>query len=291
MPPERHAAGTWLLSAAFIFIWATGFIVARLARPHADPFTFLSLRYAFGIAVFGIASLLLRAAWPRDWRTWRDAAIAGVLLHGLYIGGVFWAIWQGLPAGVTALVTALHPLLTALVARPMLGERLGARQWGGIALGLAGVALVVAPALRASQGVDALALAAAFGATLALSVGTVWQKYSRPVADLRVNATMQFLGALVLTAPVALLTEAGRFDGSLEAWGALAWAVIVISVGAISLLLVLLRRGAATRVAPLMYLAPPVAAGIAWLLFDERLEAVQLAGAALTIAGAYAARR
>jgi drug/metabolite transporter (DMT)-like permease len=282
---------TLLLSAAFVFIWATGFIVAALAAPHADPFTFLSYRYALGILVFAAASVALRAAWPREVRAWRDAIVAGMLLHGIYTGGVFWAIWHGMPAGVTALVTGLHPLLTAALAIPLLHERVTPRQWTGILVGLVGVGLVVAPALGAVKAVPIAPLLASLGATLALSLGTVWQKRSQPRMDLRVNAAIQFIGALLLTAPLALLLEEGKFDRSPEVWGGLLWAVLVISVGAISLLLILLKRGAASRVAPLMYVAPPVAAVMAYFLFGERLAPIQLVGAALALAGAFTARR
>jgi drug/metabolite transporter (DMT)-like permease len=288
--PSRDSLGTLLLSSSFVVIWASGFIVARLAAPHGDPFTFLTYRYALSILVFAIASAAVGAPWPRDWASWRDALIAGLLLHGLYIGGVFWAIWHGLPAGVTALVTGLHPLITAALAIPLLREHVNTRQWVGIAVGFVGVGLVVAPALAAVKGLSFMPFLVSLGATLALSLGTVWQKRSRPQMDLRVNAAMQFIGALLLAAPLALLTESGRFDASPAIWGALAWAVFVISVGAISLLLVLLRRGAASRVAPLLYVAPPVAALIAFVLFDEKLTAVQVAGMALAIIGAYTAR-
>jgi drug/metabolite transporter (DMT)-like permease len=287
---SRDSLGTLLLSSSFVVIWASGFIVARLAAPHGDPFTFLTLRYGLSILVFAAASLAIGASWPRDWASWRDALIAGILLHGLYIGGVFWAIWHGLPAGVTALVTGLHPLITAALAIPLLHEHVNARQWVGIAVGFAGVGLVVAPALAALQGLALLPILVALGATLALSLGTVWQKRSRPQMDLRVNAAMQFIGALALTAPLAILTESGRFDASPQIWGALLWAVFVISVGAISLLLVLLKRGAASRVAPLLYVAPPVAALIAYVMFGEKLGAIQITGMALAIAGAYTAR-
>jgi drug/metabolite transporter (DMT)-like permease len=241
--------------------------------------------------VFVAASLALRVPWPRDFTAWRDALIAGMLIHGLYLGGVFWAIWHGMPAGVTALVTGLHPLLTAALAIPLLHEHVSPRQWVGIALGFVGVSLVVAPALATVEGLPLLALLSAFIATLAFSLGTVWQKRSEPKMDLRVNAAIQFMGALLLTAPIALLAESGRFDGTPAAWGALLWAVLVLSVGAISLLLFLLNRGAASRVAPLLYVAPPVAALIAYFLFGETLAPVQIVGAALAIVGAYTARR
>ncbi|MEO5694687.1 MAG: DMT family transporter [Usitatibacter sp.] len=283
--------GLALLSGLFVFIWATGFIVAGIVSSHADPLTFLAVRHVVSIVVFGVLSLAVKAAWPRDPRVWRDALIAGVLLHGFYLGGVFWAVRHGLPPGLTALVTALHPLFTAVLATPLLQERLSLRQWGGIAIGVAGVAMIVAPKLGQVDGVPLLPLAVALGATLAFTLGTIWQKKSQPMMDLRVNAAMQFVGALMLTAPVAMLTEEGRFDGSPALWGALAWAVLGLSVGGISILLALLKRRPASKVAPLLYFSPPLAALMALVLFGEALVPLQLTGMVLAVLGAFAARR
>jgi drug/metabolite transporter (DMT)-like permease len=288
--PEILKKPEELLAYTFVLIWASGFIVARWAAPHADPLTFLVYRYVLSIAVFVAASLALRVPWPRDRGAWRDALIAGMLIHGVYLGGVFWAIFHGMPAGVTALVTGLHPILTAALAIPLLHEHVTGRQWLGIAVGFAGVGLVVAPAVATVHGVPLMALLSSLIATLGFALGTVWQKRSRPAMDLRVNAAIQFIGALILTAPIAWLLEDGRFDRAPAAFGALAWAVLVLSVGGISLLLFLLKRGAASRVAPLLYVSPPVAAFLAFLLFGEALSAIQIAGAALAIAGAYMAR-
>ncbi len=282
---------TQFLSGLFVLIWATGFIVAGIVSTRADPLTFLTARHGLSIVVFVVLSVAARAAWPRDPKVWRDAMAAGMLLHGLYIGGVFWAVSHGLGAGMTALVTGLHPLLTAALAIPFLHERLIARQWIGIAVGVAGIALIVAPKLGSVDGVPLVALAVALAATLSLTLGTIWQKRSKPEMDLRVNAAIQFVGALVITAPVALLTEAGRLDPDPALWGALAWAVLVLSVGGISILLVLLKRGAASKVAPLLYLSPPVAALMALALFREPLTAIQVAGIVLAVAGAFASRR
>ena len=279
------------LSGLFVLIWATGFIVAGIVADRADPLTFLTARHALSIVVFVALSFAVRAAWPRDGKSWRDALVTGMLLHGLYIGGVFWAVSRGLGAGLTGLVTALSPLLTAALAIPLLHERLIARQWLGIAIGVAGVGLILAPKMGGAEGVPLPALLVALGATLSLSLGTIWQKYSKPAMDLRVNAAIQFIGALALTAPVAWLTEAHRFDASPALWGALAWAVLVLSVGGISILLVLLRRGAASRVAPLLYLAPPTAALIALVLFGEALTLIQVVGMVLAVVGAFTARR
>jgi drug/metabolite transporter (DMT)-like permease len=280
-----------LLSWSFVFIWASGFIVAGLARPYADPLTFLTARYVLGIAVFVVLARVAGATWPSDRTAWRDALIAGVLLHGGYLGGVFWSIWNGMPAGLTALVTGLHPVLTAVLAIPLLHERVTPRQWAGIAIGFVGVGLVVWPAVSKVDAVPLPALAAAVFATLSFTLANIWQKRSKPAMDLRVNAAIQFIGALLVTAPVAFLIEEGRFDYEAPGlWAALLWAVLVLSVGAISLLLYLLKRGAASRVAPLLYLAPPVAAIMAVPLFGETLQPVQIAGTILTVAGALAAR-
>jgi drug/metabolite transporter (DMT)-like permease len=281
---------TALLSGLFVFIWATGFIVAGIVAPRADPLTFLAVRHAASIGVFAALSLAVSARWPRERRDWRDAIVAGMLLHGVYLGGVFWSVAEGMPAGMAALVTGLQPLLTALLAAPLLHERLIPRQWLGIVVGLAGVGLIVAPRMGPVEGVPLPALAGAFLATLSFAFGTIWQKYSKPRLDLRVNATIQYMGALALTLPVALAFESNRFDASPALWGALAWAVLGLSVGAISILLVLLKRGAASKVAPLLYLAPPLAALMAWVLFSEALTGVQLLGIVLAVAGAFIAR-
>jgi drug/metabolite transporter (DMT)-like permease len=281
---------TRVLPGLFVLIWATGFIVAGVVAGRADPLTFLMARHGASAIVFTLLSLAVGAAWPREARAWRDALIAGMLLHGFYIGGVFWSVAHGLPAGITALVTGLAPLLTALLARPLLHERLAGRQWAGIAIGIVGVALIVWPRLSAGARVPLAPLLAALGATLSLAFGTLWQKRSKPAMDLRVNAAIQFMGAFALTAPVAFLLERRHFDGSVPLLAALAWAVLGLSVGGISIMLALLRRGAASRVAPLLYLAPPVAALIAWAAFGEALAGVQLAGMVLAVAGAFAAR-
>lgn len=282
---------TRFLSGLFVFIWATGFIVAGIVATRAEPLTFLSVRHALSVAVFTALSVAVDAKWPRTRRAWSDAMVAGMLLHGIYIGGVFLAVAQGLPAGLTALVTGLHPLLTAALAMPLLHERLVARQWLGIAIGVAGVALIVLPKVGSVEGVPPAALAIAFTATLALTLGTLWQKRSRPDMDLRVNAAIQFAGALLLTAPVAALTESGRFEHGAALWGALAWAVLGLSVGGISILLALLKRGLASNVAPLLYLSPPVAALMALAIFGEPIAALQVAGMVLAVAGAFASRR
>lgn len=281
----------------FVGIWATGFIVARLVAPHADPLTFLSMRFVLSAAAFAGIALVARAAWPRGRRGWRDALVAGVLMQGVYLGGVFWAVRHGLPAGISALVTGLQPLLTALLAFPLLGERVGARRWAGIGLGFGGALLVLQPQLRPGFGSPLtgpallMPLLACGAGMVGMTLGTIWQKRTASTADLRTNAAVQFIGAGVVTIPAALLTEAGRFDASWQAWSGLAWAVCGLSLGAISLLLMLIKRGAVAGVAALFYLVPPVVAVLAFALFGEQLSALQIAGMAVAATGVAVANR
>ncbi len=282
----------------FVGIWSTGFIVARLVAPHADPLTFLACRMALSALAFASIAAVAHAPWPRGLRGWRDALVAGVLMQGCYLGGVFWSVRHGLPAGISALIAGLQPLLTALLAFPLLGERVGLRRWAGIALGFAGALIVLEPQLRlgaAGTGLSgrtlALPLLASGVATLGITLGTIWQKRTASTADLRTNAAVQFIGAALVIAPAAALTESGRFDGSWQAWAGLAWAVLGLSLGAISLLLLLIRRGAVAGVASLFYLVPPVVAVLAFALFGERLSALQVAGMAVAASGVAVASR
>lgn len=276
----------------FVAIWATGFIVARLVAPHADPLTFLSYRFVLSAAAFAAIAAAVRATWPSGVRGWRDALVAGVLMQGVYLGGVFWAVRHGLPAGISALVTGLQPLLTALLAFPLLGERVGARRWAGILLGFAGALLVLQPQLRAGlDGGLVVPLLACGGGMAGMTLGTIWQKRTASTADLRTNAAVQFIGAAAVAIPVAALTEAGRFDASWQAWTGLAWAVCGLSLGAISLLLLLIKRGAVAGVASLFYLVPPVVAVLAFVLFGEQLTAWQVVGMAVAATGVAVASR
>ena len=276
----------------FVSIRATGFIVARLVAPHVDPLTFLAYRFVLSASAFAVIAAAAHAAWPRSVRGWRNALVAGVLMQGIYLGGVFWAVRHGLPAGISALIAGLQPLLTALLAFPMLGERVGLRRWAGIGLGFGGALLVLQPQLRAGPGELLIAPLLACGAGMvAITLGTIWQKRTAAAADLRTNAAVQFIGAALVTIPAAILTESGRFDGSWQAWAGLAWAVCGLSLGAISLLLVLIKRGAVAGVASLFYLVPPVVAVLAFALFGEQLSALQVAGMAVAATGVAVASR
>ncbi len=282
---------TRLAPGLFVLIWATGFVVARLIAPHADPLTFLTVRFGLTAIVLTGIALAVGATWPRGWRGWRDAMVAGILIHGLYLDAVFWAVHRGLPAGIAALVASLQPLLTAAVAGPLLGERVSGLRWLGIGVGLIGAGLVLAPKLGAAGGIPPEALAVCFCGTIAITLGTLWQKRTAAAVDLRTNAAAQFVGALLLTLPLALLTERGEFDVSVPLLLGLAWAVLGLSVGGILILLGLIRRGAVAGVAALFYLVPPVSAAMAFGLFGETLAPVQLLGMVVAVAGVAIASR
>ncbi|MCB1963698.1 MAG: DMT family transporter [Rhodocyclaceae bacterium] len=277
----------------FVLLWSTGFIGAKLGLPYAEPLTFLTIRYALVISLMGAVAVASRAPWPRDWRTAGHIAVTGLLLHGAYLGGVFTAIKHGLPAGVTALVVGLQPLLTAVCAGALLGERVGARQWLGLALGFVGVALVVGGGARLDTPGGALLhmLWPALFALIGITAGTLYQKRYCPRFDLRTGAVVQFVPSLLITALVAAHTETMLVEWHGRFIFALLWLVVVLSVGAISLLNLLIRQGSATHVASLFYLTPPVTALIAWALFDETLSALAVAGMGIAVTGVWLARR
>jgi drug/metabolite transporter (DMT)-like permease len=281
---------TRLAPPVFVLIWATGFIVARVVAPYAEPLTFLLVRYLLAILVLGLLVLAARAPLPKTARDWRNSLIAGVLLHGLYLGGVFWSVKHGLPAGISALVAGLQPLVTGLLAVPLLGEKVSFRRWVGIGIGFVGASLVVLPKLG-DGGVPPLALGVCLLGMLSITLGTIWQKRTGGALDLRVNAVIQYIGAAAVTAPMVLLTEHGRMDLTWPLLGALAWAVLGLSIGAIGLLLYLIRQGAVVGVATLLYLVPPVAALMAFGLFGETLSLIQMVGMVCAALGVAVASR
>jgi drug/metabolite transporter (DMT)-like permease len=280
-----RVGSVWLAAMPLIFvlIWSTGFIVARYAAPHAPPLTFLLYRFAAAIAVLLPIIWLTNAPWPRSVRQWRDTAIAGLLLQAVYLGGVWFAIAHGMPAGVSALLVGTQPLLTAAFAATV-GERATRRQWTGLAVGFAGVGLVLLDRLTLS-GVTPLALGINLVALAGITAGTLYQKRHGGAVDLRTGSVIQFGASFLILAPLALATESMAVDFTFEFGLALAWSVIALSLIAISLLLLMIRRGQATRVAAMMYLTPPVTAVMAWLIFDERLGGLAWLGVGVTVAG------
>lgn len=276
---------TRLVPPAFVLLWATGFIGARYAMPWAEPFTFLGVRFALAFLLLAGLILLLRAEWPTRGQA-LHAMFAGILTHGLYLGGVFWSIHQGFPAGLSALIAGLQPLVTALLARWLLDEQMTRRQWLGLAVGLAGVVLVLWPKLGvAGGGVTAATLLASLIAVLAISGGTVWQKRHSGGSSLMGNAFWQYVGATAVMGLASLAVETRTVQINGELIFALVWLTLVLSIGAIFLLMLMIRQGEMSRVASLFYLVPSVTAVMAWALFGETLNTLQIVGMVIATLG------
>ncbi len=271
--------------AVCVVLWSTGFIGGKAGLAYAEPMTFLGARFAIAAVVMLIAALLARAVWPRGIMI-VHVAVVGLLMHSLQLGGVFSALHMGLPAGFAALITGLQPILIAAVVAPLLGERVGPGQWLGLILGFGGAALVLSERYGLAAGsaglaAPALAVCGLFGG----AAGTLYQKRYCANANLWTATVIQYAAA---TVPVMLL--AARFETMEIAWSlpfvaALAWLVLALSVGAICLLYLLIRRGAVSKVASYFFLVPPTTALIAWLMFGEQLGPQALAGMAVAAVG------
>jgi drug/metabolite transporter (DMT)-like permease len=272
-----------LMPALFVLLWSTGFIVAKYAAPHAPPLTFLLWRYAAVVLVLLPVIAATGAPWPRSAAAWLHAAVVGVLLQATYLGGVWWAIAEGMPAGASALIVGLQPLLTAFFAGAV-GERATARQWLGLLLGFGGVALVLSDRLTL-QGVGLAPLAINVIALGGITAGTLYQKRFGVGVDLRTGSAIQFGASFLVTAPFVLASGRWQVDFAPEFWLALAWSVLVLSLAAMALLLTMIRRGRATEVASLMYLTPPATALLAWALFGEALGPRAWAGVLVAMGG------
>jgi drug/metabolite transporter (DMT)-like permease len=278
-----------LAPALFVFLWSTGWINARAAAPYADPLTFLAVRYALAGVLMIVICIAMSATWPSTRAAQGHAMLSGVLLHAGYLGPVWYVIAQGVPAGVSGVLAGAQPLLTALLAPALVGERLSPRQWGGIVLGFVGILLVLQPKIL---GVDiatlgpmrTLLLINGLG-MISVTLGTFYQKRFISTGDLRTVAALQYLGAVAATLPAALLLENTRFVWHWQVVAAMAWSVIAISIGAVLLLLWLIRNGAVSRVGTLIYLVPPVVAVEAWLLFGEQMSMGQMLGVVVVVFG------
>lgn len=278
--------------AVFVLLWSTGFIGAKLGLPHAEPFTFLAVRMVLTLAILVPVALLFVKTRP-DRAAIGHSMVTGLLVHGIYLGGVFFAISRGMPAGVSALVVALQPLATAFVARLMLGEKLTRIQLAGLVAGLVGVGLVIFPKLSAGPlpGINAVTLASVFASVAGISMGAVYQKRFVAGLDLRLATTAQYVGALIPLALLSFAFETRRIEWTPAFTFAMAWLVLVLSIGAVGLLMLLIRMNTAAGTASLFYLVPAVTSLIAFLLFGETLGPVQLAGMAIVMGAVYLATR
>jgi drug/metabolite transporter (DMT)-like permease len=287
--PSRVAGGAAFFPALFVLLWSTGFLAAKYGLPYAPPAGFLFYRFLFVAVLLLAVARFIDAPFPRTPREFVHVAVVGVLVHALYLGGVFVSIDHGMAAGTVAMLVGLQPILTVLLAWLWLGEAVLLRQWAGLALGLVGVYFVVRHKVDLGNG-----LAGQLPAAIALagiSVGTLYQKRYCAQVHLTSGSAIQFAVCAIVYAPLALVYEERVVQWAPPFLFALAWSVLVLSVGAISLLYWLLRHGAAANVARLFYLVPPTTALMAWLLFGETLDALALAGMALICGGVMLAAR
>ncbi len=268
----------------FVLLWSSGFIAAKIGLTHADTLTFLSLRYALVTVLMAGVAFAFRAPWPKDWREFTHIAVAGAFLQAIYFGGVWLAMGKGVGAGVAALIVCLQPVLTAAVVGPLLGERVSARQWLGLVLGITGVALVVARKLSLGLG-SVEGMAWAFVGLLGITFGTLYQKKYCADMDPRTGSSVQFLVAALLLGPLSLMFEEGTINWTLPFIASLAYMAIFLSLVAMILLTTMIRRGEASRVSSMFFLVPPVATVFGYFILDEPIGPVALAGMIVAAVG------
>lgn len=279
----------------FTLLWSSGWIVAGYSARYADALTFLVVRFASAGVLIAALAFAMGALWPKGARAWINCIVAGILLHGIYLGGVWWAVRHGLPAGISGLIAGLQPILTALFAPLLLGERITARRWLGIAFGFVGIALVLQPQLakvapEALYGV-LVPVVINIAAMFAVTFGSFFQKARIVSGDLRTITAIQYLAACLFVLPFAAALEPMRIDWNLTMVLVLIWSVVVLSLGSIGLYFFMLRRGEVSRIATYLYLVPALVAVQAWALFGETLTPLQLGGMAVTVVGVALASR
>ncbi|MGX5733083.1 DMT family transporter [Bosea thiooxidans] len=291
MPPLLLRA----MPLVFTFLWSTGWVVAGYSARYADALTFLVVRFGCAAILLTAFALAGGAPWPRGRRAILDVAVTGVLLHGIYLAGVWWAVRHGLPAAISGLIAGLQPILTALFAPVLVGERISGVRWLGIACGFVGIALVLQPQLA---GVEPAALWGVLapmliniGGMFAVTFGSFYQKARIVAGDLRSMTAIQYVAAALFVLPFALLLEPIRIEWNLTMVLVLAWSVIVLSIGSIWLYLFMIRRGEVSRIATFLYLVPALVAVEAWILFGETLTPLQIGGMAVTVFGVALASR
>jgi drug/metabolite transporter (DMT)-like permease len=291
-PPETQLTSTLARVAPgiFVLLWATGFLIAKLGVPYAQPLTILAIRFVLAAVMMAGVAFVMRAPWPRSWRRIGHIATIGILLHAVYLGGCYIAIYAGMPAGMAALIAGFQPILTATMAGPILGERTRPLQWIGIAIGFVGLMMVLWERIVIDLSHPA-ALLFAILSLLGITSATIYQKRFCPSFDLRSGSAIQYIAASVIMVPLTLMLGVGAIDWAPTFIFALAWLVIVLSGVSIALLTWMISRGAASKVASLFYLTPPIAAIGSYFWFDETLSPLALAGMAVIVFGLYLLNR
>jgi drug/metabolite transporter (DMT)-like permease len=269
--------------AWFVLLWSTGFIGARYGMPYIEPLTFLAVRMVFVVVIMAAIALAGGARWPYANEV-GHSLVAGSLVHGLCLGGVFTAISQGVPAGISALILGLQPIVTSTLANRFVGEKVTRLQWVGLVLGLVGVSLVLHDRSIVLAG-SVLGWVASFLSLIGITLGTLYQKRYCGDIDWRTGNLIQYTGAGVLFTLGAFAFETREIHWSGELIFAMAWLVLVLSIAAVGLMYWLIRRSAATGFASLFYLVPVVTAFFAYILFGERLDSISILGMVICAGG------
>lgn len=275
-----------IASVLFVLIWSTGFIVARAVAPHAAPEMVLALRLVLTTALLAGAAAVAGQRWPRGRRLGQHLA-AGAMLHGLYLTIGWWAVSAGMPAGIMSLLGATQPLMVAVASVALLNERLPGRAWAGLAIAIAGVTCVLLPAIERSgaSGVPIVPAVAGLCAIVAMTGGTLIQRGAIAGDPILMSGAAQNLGGAIVASAATLIAGEWRWDNDPVLWLSLGWSVFGLSIGALSLLVWMVRHQGPTRMSMLLLLVPPLAAVEAWALFGERLGPVQIVGFALALGG------
>jgi drug/metabolite transporter (DMT)-like permease len=280
---------TKLAPALFVFLWSTGFIGVKYGIPYAPPFYFIAIRMAIAACLLLIAISFLRKSQPITRAIIWPSTLIGLTLHGAYLGGCFFAVSRGMPAGIAALIVSLQPVLVSLFAAKYLNEPLRPRAFFGLTLGLVGLFVVVIPRINMT-GTNAISLVAVAASVIGLlggTSGTILQKKYGGAIPTLAGTSIQYAATALVLLVLALLFEEPNITWSPEFIGALTWLVLALSFGAILLLFFLLSQGSAASVSSLYYLVPAVTAIIAYFLFDEHISSLSLIGTAITVVGVW----
>jgi drug/metabolite transporter (DMT)-like permease len=274
--------------AIFVVLWSTGFVGTKYVIHNADPLTYLAIRMAIVVVLMAIICAITRPTWPNG-REIGHSIVAGILVHGVYLGGTAVAISLSIPAGLSALIPGLQPILTSTIANRWLGERVTPLQWGGLVLGLAGVALILHD--RPMSGQAGWGWIASAVSLVSITLGTIYQRRYCNSIDWRSGNLVQYVAVTVFFTIGAFLFEKRTVHWTTEFVLALSWLAVVLSIGSIGLLYWLIRHQAAMSVASLFYLVPAVTSVMAYFLFDERLDAVAITGMVACAAAVFLVNR
>lgn len=283
--PHSHPVFDLFVPLLFVALWSTGFIGAKYGLPAAEPFTFLLIRMLITVAILGLLIPFFQVSWPHRAMDYLHLSIVGILIHGMYLGGVFSAIYRGVDSGLSAVIVGLQPLVTVMLSSIWLGENIGRSKLIGMILGFVGITVVIGDRGIGIHGIDAMGLIMCVIALLAISIGTIYQKRNCTHFDLLPGVCIQYVATAIFLMILSFSLETREVDWNLRFVSALAWLVLVLSIGAVLLLMWIIRHGEAGKVASLFYLVPPFVTVEAWLLFDERLSLTAIVGIALCVGG------